>query len=167
MPTTTRGYPYPNNSDPADVPADIQALAAAIDLDVTGLGTWTSYTPGWRATVTDPVIGNGTLTGRYRNVGKAVDFFIRLVAGTTTTFGSGTYDFDLPPLTAATSTVFVAVASDVSAGLRWAGAGFSSAGGTVINRVVLTSGSGGINPTTPFTWASTDFLYINGTYETT
>lgn len=37
MPTTTRGYPYPNPSDPADVPSDMQALATAIDGDVTGI----------------------------------------------------------------------------------------------------------------------------------
>ena len=36
MPTTTRGYPYPNPGDPANVPADMQALATAIDTDMTG-----------------------------------------------------------------------------------------------------------------------------------
>lgn len=36
MPTTTRGYPYPSPGDPADVPADLQALATAIDTDMTG-----------------------------------------------------------------------------------------------------------------------------------
>jgi hypothetical protein len=35
MPDTTRGYPYPADTDPADVPADIQALAEAIDADLT------------------------------------------------------------------------------------------------------------------------------------
>lgn len=34
MPTTTRGYPYPSTSDDPDVPADMQALAEAIDTDV-------------------------------------------------------------------------------------------------------------------------------------
>ena len=31
MPSTAKGYPYPSASDPADVPADIQALAAAVN----------------------------------------------------------------------------------------------------------------------------------------
>lgn len=37
MPTTTRGYPYPNAADPANVPADLQALATALDADVAGI----------------------------------------------------------------------------------------------------------------------------------
>lgn len=31
---TTRGYPFPAGTDPADVPADIQALAESVDTDV-------------------------------------------------------------------------------------------------------------------------------------
>lgn len=34
MPDTPRGYPYPVGPDPNDVPADIQALAEALDDDV-------------------------------------------------------------------------------------------------------------------------------------
>jgi hypothetical protein len=37
MPTTSRGYPYPSSTDPADVPADIQALATALNGDVAGI----------------------------------------------------------------------------------------------------------------------------------
>lgn len=37
MPTTSRGYPYPNPGDPADVPADMQALATALNTDVAGI----------------------------------------------------------------------------------------------------------------------------------
>lgn len=34
MPTTSRGYPYPLAADLPDVPADLQALADALDVDV-------------------------------------------------------------------------------------------------------------------------------------
>ena len=37
MPNTTRGYPYPADGDPADVPADMQAALEAVDADVTGV----------------------------------------------------------------------------------------------------------------------------------
>jgi len=37
MPNTTRGYPYPADTDPADVPADMQAALQAVDADVTGV----------------------------------------------------------------------------------------------------------------------------------
>lgn len=48
MPLTSRGYPYPAPADPANVPADIQALATAMDTDqanlcpagVTSFGDW-------------------------------------------------------------------------------------------------------------------------------
>lgn len=35
MGTTTRGYPYPEPDDDTDVPGDMQALAEAVDADVT------------------------------------------------------------------------------------------------------------------------------------
>lgn len=35
MPNTPRGYPYPSDTDPADVPADMQAALGAVDTDVT------------------------------------------------------------------------------------------------------------------------------------
>ena len=31
---------------------------------------WTSYVPVWTASVTNPVIGNGTITGSYTVIGK-------------------------------------------------------------------------------------------------
>jgi hypothetical protein len=34
MPNTSRGYPYPLSSAPADVPADLQLLANALNTDV-------------------------------------------------------------------------------------------------------------------------------------
>jgi hypothetical protein len=37
MATTPRGYPYPTNSDAPNAPAQFQALATAIDTDVTNL----------------------------------------------------------------------------------------------------------------------------------
>lgn len=36
---TARGYPYPEPTDPADVPTDLEALATAIDADVATLAT--------------------------------------------------------------------------------------------------------------------------------
>ena len=44
MPTTTRGYPYPSNSDDVDVPGDFAALATAIDTDVAAIAAGTEGT---------------------------------------------------------------------------------------------------------------------------
>lgn len=34
MPNTTKGLPYPSNSDPVDIPGDLQSLAEAIDTEL-------------------------------------------------------------------------------------------------------------------------------------
>lgn len=67
-----------------------------IDQDqVTGLAFQT-FVPSWMASVTNPTLGNGTLTGRFVQIGKLTVATIILTAGSTTTFGSGTYSFGLP-----------------------------------------------------------------------
>jgi hypothetical protein len=59
-------------------------------------GAWTVYTPTWTASTTNPTIGNGTLEGRYIELGSAVFGEVRIVAGSTTNRGSGTYAISLP-----------------------------------------------------------------------
>jgi hypothetical protein len=163
--TTARGYPYPTGGDPANVDGDIQALAAAIDADVTGLGTWTTYTPTWTAVTTNPVIGNGTLTGRYKVNGKTVQVQISMLAGTTTTFGSGAWIFALPTGTAVHQVAFTALVDDSSAATRWGGAGWVQTGGNSVIRTTVTDNSTGIASSTPMTWATGDHLVLTGFYE--
>lgn len=59
-------------------------------------GAWTAYTPTWTAATTNPVLGNGTLVGRYMKIGRVVVAHINLTTGSTTTYGSGNYTFSLP-----------------------------------------------------------------------
>lgn len=59
--------------------------------------TWTSYTPVWTAATTNPVIGNGTITGAYAAAGKLIFYRISIIGGSTTTWGSGAYSFTYPP----------------------------------------------------------------------
>ena len=63
---------------------------------------WTTYTPVWYTTGSAASIGNGSLVGRYMYMGATVVGEIRLVAGSTTNRGTGTYRFSLP--TSANST---------------------------------------------------------------
>lgn len=65
-------------------------------LNVIGAGVWTSFSPTWSSTGTAPVINNGTINGAYQQIGKKIDFVIRLTAGSTTTFGTNPYRFTLP-----------------------------------------------------------------------
>lgn len=57
---------------------------------------WLNYSPQLTASSVQPVLGNGTAVGRYRiDEGKMwINFLI--VAGSTTTFGTGTYSYSMP-----------------------------------------------------------------------
>lgn len=57
---------------------------------------WTTYTPTWTGVTTNPVLGNGTLAGAWTKVGRNVTVRVNLLMGTTTTYGSGAWQFALP-----------------------------------------------------------------------
>jgi hypothetical protein len=57
---------------------------------------WTTYTPSWSSSGTQPSLGNGAITGRYFRIGKAVFVYIKLDMGSTTTYGTGSYYFSVP-----------------------------------------------------------------------
>lgn len=58
---------------------------------------WTSYTPSWLASTTNPTLGNGSIVGKYCKMGFLTFYRIRLGIGSTTTLGAGTnYYFTLP-----------------------------------------------------------------------
>ena len=60
------------------------------------IAAWSSYTPTWYTTGTAATIGNGTLAGRYQSIGRTIVGEIRLVFGSTSVRGTGTYRFSLP-----------------------------------------------------------------------
>lgn len=61
---------------------------------------WTTYTPVWSSSgSTQPVLGNGTLTGRYVSLGATIVGEVRMVAGSSGfNRGTGKYYFSLPVL---------------------------------------------------------------------
>lgn len=134
---------------------------------------WTAYTPVWTAATTNPVIGNGSFTGSaYQRVGKTIDFVIVITAGSTTTFGTGQWNISLPftpkqdGLRFANGNLF-----DSSASLRYTCSSTWIAGSS-INALWTPPTTAGVNeravnPTQPFTWATSDVLTLNGRYETT
>lgn len=131
-----------------------------------GFGAWASYTPAWTAATTNPVLGNGTLTGAYRQVQKDIAFRAALIAGSTTTYGTGTWFFTVP---AAIST------GDAQAFMplgNWSGnpAGARNNGVAIIQtttQVFLEVGGAAtaITNLAPGTWASTNVCTIHGQYE--
>lgn len=60
------------------------------------LPDWVSYTPNWTANTTNPVLGNGSISGKWRRVGDSIEISIGIQSGSTTTFGSGAWRFSYP-----------------------------------------------------------------------
>jgi len=132
-------------------------------------GTWTSYTPSWTATTTNPVLGNGSLAGRYSRVGAMVEFAIKVTAGSTTTFGSGPWSFSLPFAAASVIDMIGNVmVGDSSAGTSGysSGAAYIADGGNTVSPY-----AGGkadmaiVSSLHPQTWGNGDRLWITGRYE--
>lgn len=70
----------------------LQRLTAADLIDLQRFTeSWETYTTTWTSSGTQPVIGNGILQGRKLMAGKNRWNYIRWVAGSTTTFGTGQY----------------------------------------------------------------------------
>jgi hypothetical protein len=76
--------------------AQLQAMVNQID-SLTA-PTWTSYTPAFTGSTTNPTIGNGTITGRWRRAANSdlIQVEGRFTFGSTSTIGSGTLAMSLP-----------------------------------------------------------------------
>jgi len=59
-------------------------------------GTWTSYAVVWSSTGTPPAIGNGTITAAWQRIGDIFFYSITVIFGSTTTAGTGRWQFSLP-----------------------------------------------------------------------
>lgn len=98
MGTTSLGIAFPDPSEPPRR-QDLEDLATSADAAIAaavGSG-WVTYTPAWTASGTNPSIGNGSISGGYRQWGSAlVTFHVRIVLGSTSNPGSGSYSLSLP-----------------------------------------------------------------------
>jgi len=104
---------------------------SAWDTYVKTPGAWTSYTPSWTGSTTNPVLGNGTLVGRYQKTGRQVVAHINLTTGSTTTYGSGNYNFSLP-FTAANAGASLIGSSMLLGTDRWNGSTNISPGASTL-----------------------------------
>ena len=131
-------------------------------------GTWQSYTVSWTAATTNPSIGNGTLAGRYTQIGKSVIYSIALVMGSTTTYGSGNWRFSLPKSVASSSVRYIGQwrAYDASTDASYSGVTSLSSGDSSIIIFSRDQGSATLSDAVPFTWASSDELFLTIVYET-
>jgi hypothetical protein len=131
-------------------------------------GTWATWTPTWTGAVSNPAVGNATVSAGYTKVGKTIHYRITILMGTTTTYGSGRWAFALPE---------AAASYPGATGLTlWAGMAYALDAGTSNNigatrvdsgatTLFLTNATFDWDATHPFTWTTSDLLVMNGTYE--
>lgn len=128
----------------------------------TPMGEWIPYTPTWTVTSgSAPSIGNGSLTAKYTLIGKTAMVWLQLIAGSTTTFGSGgEWIFNLPVslLNGAAGSVRMTesgVANHVGVVQFTSATSFEIA---VDNAIRVTNAS-------PFAWGTNDSLNVSFFYE--
>jgi hypothetical protein len=145
-----------------------EGSTATISIESTA---WTAYTPTITADGGGFALNNGTLTGRYKQIGKTVFFKLKFVFGSTTNAGSGHWNFSLP--VTAYDSDFTFSASILDSGVAWYGGigNGNYTGSTTTFAVNVTSpdaavatwvvvGNGG-----PFSWGAADNITITGSYE--
>lgn len=164
--TTANGITYPTGSDALylAVSTIIQQLAQNVD-DIV-LAPWTAYTPAWTGATANPVIGNGTRVGAYRQRGKTVDFRAFVTFGSTTTYGTGAWSLSLPvPPKAGLDDVCVGAGLIKRAGTRKGRTvSIDSAAGATV-RAYEAGAVGGAVASGSEAWAAADFFSVAGTYE--
>jgi hypothetical protein len=115
---------------------------------------WTSYTPG----LTNITLGNGTVTGAYKLIGKTVFWRAQLQLGSTTVISTEA-TFNAPFTAAGTNPVQGSVVLiDNSTANYYLGVFLTGYIRTNVQYGVLTA-------TVPFTWATGDLMMAGGSYE--
>jgi hypothetical protein len=130
---------------------------------------WTSYTPTWTASSSNPSIGNGTIEGYYKLIGKTCFVRGNIAMGSTTTFGSGEWYVELP-FPAKHADGILMTANLLDNGTAWFNAVLNGArAGFNTKAPIQYQGGAGtaldVNATQPFTWTNTDRFLWNGSYE--
>ncbi|MER6098333.1 hypothetical protein ABT154_21245 [Streptomyces sp. NPDC001728] len=132
------------------------------------IAAWQTYTPTWTAATTNPVLGNGSIVGRYKRIGKTVHLQIDLAMGSTTTYGSGAWSVTLPLVAAAASGSRIGTAQALG-GTRFQGQVVISSAASGTSAFFPASASvsnlSSVASNVPFAWASGNELRITVTYE--
>lgn len=168
--TANRLYRYPLSTDDVRPYEDIGFLASDVDTDVQALyaAAWVAFsspTLTWTGSSTNPALGNGGLTGRYQRLTtKMLRFQVRLVIGSTSTFGTGFWIFNLP-FNASTDAINfckgISFMDDISAQGRPGSARLTSA-----TQVIMDNSGGAVTGTSPVVPAAGDVFCVDITYDT-
>lgn len=130
--------------------------------------SWSSYTPAWTTDGgTQPALGDGALTGYYKQIGKTVFVRVKLNCGASTTFGTGTFQFSLPVSASSPDGIqFPCSILDNSVNWYTGTVNGTYTGATNKSAILInTSPATTVSSTAPFTWGNLDSLQFNGSYE--
>jgi hypothetical protein len=133
-------------------------------------GVWTSYTPTLTAFTTNPTLGSGGgVSGRYIKLGKTVIGQASIIFGSSgVNAGAGTYYISLP-INRPTNNEFAlgsAVMRDASSSYIGQNGTVQGTGAGADKAVIVYGGSAfSASATGPWTWAASDQIFINFTYE--
>ena len=118
---------------------------------------WETWTPTWTGSTTNPAIGNGFIGGSYCRINKTVIADGYIIAGSTTTYGTGTYRISVPisPMVSTNGLVGYATIFDASAGYI-SYSGVASQVSTTLVEFRLGAASNIFAPTVPVTMANSD-----------
>jgi hypothetical protein len=129
----------------------------------------------WTPTFSNLTVGNGTLTGQYVQIGKMVHCYLKLAFGSTTSITGAVQITGLPVAPVSTNASIAAIVqalySDAS-GPKFYGSSHASNNNT--SRIWLSplaiSGSyiasaGDLSSTVPFTWTTSDEIFVSAIYE--
>jgi hypothetical protein len=154
-------------------PAGLTLLGATLEALV---DAWTPYTPTWTGSGGDPVVNDGTISGRYKRLGTTVHFTAQVTLGAGTTVGAGFYSFGIPVASSASAGEMMILAQFFDASAAGAaqysmGIGQLGAGASNIIRIRMI-GENNANATM-VNWSATypavpavsDVFNVSGTYE--
>lgn len=135
-------------------------------------GAWIPYTPSWGVVSGSPsAIGNGSLTGRFQQIGKTVHFVVTIIMGSTSTYSVTQWTLGLPTPARVTNElrpVFVGRVFDASPARNYFTVAHVRPGdpSTISLEVQSTVfGMDGMKQAFPINFAVDDLVMYSGTYE--
>jgi len=165
--TTNYGWATPDDSDPFKQGASaIRTLGSAIDTTAANTWkTWTAYTPAFQ----NVTVGNGTSSFFYTQIGKTVHVRGRFILGTTSSVGTSV-NIAMPVTISSTYGFLQHIGHATYLGSTSNGGSLNLIDTTYCRLFIWGSAGTYTNlvdsgATVPFTWANTNQLIINATYQ--
>lgn len=169
LPAAASGVQYRHRLDVTAAAGAVSPLESSVDgvtytpvFDPSGF-QWQTFATVWTGSVTNPSLGNGTLSMKYMKIGKGLFVRIHLFTGSTTTYGSGYWNFSMPYSTAVNNVPLGSAVADIGGTYSY---GTSFVVGSLANAIFGSAGNLA-GATSPGTWVANSVLDMSFFFETT